>query len=873
MKKQFWAILMALVMVLSMASVAFAEGNVAKIGDTEYPTLQAALNDAKAGDTIILLAECAEDVTVVRAEDVDITIDGSGMTMYGSITVDGRSATYETGSLTIENVNFDATGITKDACINLGDGTNATRYVTNLTVQNCMFTGNGQNKVAIKSYTGGDKNLTVTDCTVDGTMHSLLQVTNVTGLVVDGCTVESKNGINLNSSSDVEIKNSDISVSGYAVRIGVNGGTSGAVTLTNNTLATNGSEGDAAIVLRGSAVTNVDLAMEKNTVSGTTHISGITEQTTVDVNANYWDGQTAPVVGEAAYAVAVDSYYADEECETLVFTNNNVIAAIGGKGYETLNDAVAEANPGDEIKILKAATYEMPDAAKNKTFTITGAVDDVVIEIKDDGSYEHCDYSADGANITLNNVTVTARNDGNNYRGFARCKLTCNDCVINGELTLYSESVFTNCDFNVSGDLYNVWTWGAGKVTFDGCTFNSDGKSLLVYNQSVTVNINKCEFNDNGGLSDLKAAIETGADDKNRKYIINVTDTKVNGYEINDKGLNTGSTLFGNKNSLVGDQLIVFVDDFQVWPLIANIQSGVILDQGEKIRITVDITGLPEEVTELYAELYDQDGKLLTTSSYAPALANIGSEITLNFMIKGDSSSWEQDDWTPSIDALPDFIKVYLNGTMAQVDVCGDRITSSTKPLTQEQWDELFRTVTFETNDGSAIDEQTFIKGEKATKPADPTRSGYKFAGWYSDEKLTTVFDFENTVITEDTTVYAKWNKKSSGGGSSSPSYQIVIDDMDDGDVVASSKSAKRNATVTLTVTADKGYELDELTVTDSKGKKITVTKKSNGKYTFTMPSSKVTVDATFVAEDQDDTTNTDFVDVDDKAYYADAVK
>ncbi|MBQ2888478.1 MAG: S-layer homology domain-containing protein [Firmicutes bacterium] len=100
-----------------------------------------------------------------------------------------------------------------------------------------------------------------------------------------------------------------------------------------------------------------------------------------------------------------------------------------------------------------------------------------------------------------------------------------------------------------------------------------------------------------------------------------------------------------------------------------------------------------------------------------------------------------------------------------------------------------------------------------------------------------------------------------------------MIDDIDDGDVVASSKSAKRNATVTLTVTADEGYELDELTVTDSKGNEITVKEKSNGKYTFTMPSSKVTVEATFVAEKQDDDIEITFGDVDGKAYYADAVK
>ena len=68
------------------------------------------------------------------------------------------------------------------------------------------------------------------------------------------------------------------------------------------------------------------------------------------------------------------------------------------------------------------------------------------------------------------------------------------------------------------------------------------------------------------------------------------------------------------------------------------------------------------------------------------------------------------------------------------------------------------------------------------------------------------------------------------------------------GDVTASHKSATKGATVTLTVNPDKGYVLDTLTVLDGKDKEIKLTEK-NGKYTFTMPDSKVTVEAMFKAE------------------------
>jgi len=66
-------------------------------------------------------------------------------------------------------------------------------------------------------------------------------------------------------------------------------------------------------------------------------------------------------------------------------------------------------------------------------------------------------------------------------------------------------------------------------------------------------------------------------------------------------------------------------------------------------------------------------------------------------------------------------------------------------------------TVTFNSNGGSAVATQTVATGGKATKPADPTRTGYTFGGWYADSGLNTVFDF-NAVIAANITLYAKWN-------------------------------------------------------------------------------------------------------------------
>ena len=155
---------------------------------------------------------------------------------------------------------------------------------------------------------------------------------------------------------------------------------------------------------------------------------------------------------------------------------------------------------------------------------------------------------------------ITITTNSSTYIGYARCKGTYKNCVINGTYTLHGDSKFDNCIFNVTGDVYNIWTWGAPNATFDGCTFNSDGKAMLLYGAKNTkLTINNCTFNDNGGLDVKKAAIEIG-DDYGSSYVLIVNNTDVNGFAINDEGINTGTTLWANKNSMGTDKLSVTVD-------------------------------------------------------------------------------------------------------------------------------------------------------------------------------------------------------------------------------------------------------------------------------------------------------------------------
>ena len=116
--------------------------------------------------------------------------------------------------------------------------------------------------------------------------------------------------------------------------------------------------------------------------------------------------------------------------------------------------------------------------------------------------------------------------------------------------------------------------------------------------------------------------------------------------------------------------------------------------------------------------------------------------------------------------------------------------------------------------------------------------------------------------------------KPSSGGGFSSgsffPSYPVTTPGKtENGTVTVSTKNATSGSTVTITVKPDDGFKLDELTVIDKNGNELKLTDKGNGKYTFTMPASKVEVNAAFVKEVE----TSPFSDVSTSAYYYKAVK
>ena len=166
--------------------------------------------------------------------------------------------------------------------------------------------------------------------------------------------------------------------------------------------------------------------------------------------------------------------------------------------------------------------------------------------------------------------------------------------------------------------------------------------------------------------------------------------------------------------------------------------------------------------------------------------------------------------------------------------------------------------------------------------PTTAAESGYVFNGWkfegidgvyttLTDELLTKLAAKSGTVSA--TPDFSKRSSGSSSGGSSSgkTTYKVTTSAVNNGGVNASPSSAEKGATITITLSPDKGYKLDKLTVTDGSGKTVSTVKKSDTVYTFTMPASAVKVGVSYVKATETPS-ETKFNDVSANDWFASAV-
>ena len=238
---------------------------------------------------------------------------------------------------------------------------------------------------------------------------------------------------------------------------------------------------------------------------------------------------------------------------------------------EDLNNGIEKATEKDVTVVMpKNSSFTLDNGIANEgnnardiTFVGDGTQTVDVVENAVTAEGGQLNYQR-GSTFTFENLTIQA-GEGN-FDGIVCDELVYKNCTIQGKLTLYGKATFINCTFdNTMANQYSIWTWGGTDVKFEGCTFNTNGKAILLYGRATAekptnLTVSNCEFNDRSNGSAGKAAIEIG-NDYNATYTLTVNNATVKGFA---NGKNTDSKIWANKNSMDAAHLTVTIDGTKV---------------------------------------------------------------------------------------------------------------------------------------------------------------------------------------------------------------------------------------------------------------------------------------------------------------------
>ena len=465
---------------------------------------------------------------------------------------------------------------------------------------------------------------------------------------------------------------------------------------------------------------------------------------------------------------------------------------------------------------------------KNTEFTMGGkaVIENCNVTSPQNGkSYGGGVYVAEGSSLTLEDNTKIKDCSAENTSGGAAYG---GGIFASGNLTIAgSAEVGENCTAGIGSGIYlEVLSYSSGSWNLYANGGVIAGEVVLNnssnYGGTITIT------GSNEGVTEFKGSVlNNGGTIEKGKFTGEVT--------------NNGTISGGVFNGTVNNNGIIKNPDDSTGP---NFTGTVINGEDGTIAEGVSIPNL------IFIVTFDNEGTK-TTETFAKG-GNLTAPTTQT------KEGYRFDGWYYD-----------NNGSEAKWNFDTDTVTRAM--TLKAKWVQTY-TVTFETSGGSAVGPVTVDAGSTVTKPADPMKSGYTFGGWYKDSTLQTPWDFADDTVTADTTLYAKWtaNPPAPSYDDPAPTYAVSAPTVENGSVTVSPKNASAGSTVTITVKPDSGYVLETISVTDKNGNDLKLTDKGNGKYTFTMPGSKVEVKVTFM---EDNSVLNFFYDVPNDAYYYEAVK
>ena len=796
---------------------------VAEVGGRYYASLQNAVDNAGKGETVTLLQDTAEDIVIPEGAELTLNLNGKTLTNHEDHTITNKGTLTITGGGTVDNV------------------THARAAIQNEPGGNVVLNGgaytrskeNGQNAEA----SGGNSYYNIVN---HGTMEinsgvSVTQNGQFSSMIENGWYNGSQNTGKENSVLTINggtfsgglntIKNDD-----YGELV-INDGTftsmSQAAFLNWNVATVNGGTFDAAGASNGVILNGyIDGTMDqgKLTINGGTFNAG--EKTVITTMGGGTHSGDIEITGGTLNGsiVLTDS---SEGARLTITQKAKVTGNVTNSGKAdvaitdgaTVSGQVSNSTAGGTMSVVNSTIGSVPEGTTAETIVIVNSTVDGTLTTN---TAENAAVMVGGKTYETLGAAITAAKAGDTIYVLKDIPEAAGIAVPSGK----------NFTIDFGGHTYTLKDPGAGSAGTEsnGFQFLKDS-TITLKNGTVriaegTISIKRIIQNyANLTLEDMHFFAEHQADGED--------------YALS---FNNGSIIFKGDTDIVttSDEAIAFdVCKYSSYPS-TNVTFNESYTGTINGKIVYDST-----VADTHKLTIQGNGTFgaIEAASGAAEAAKSGIEVTSGHFAKPVNEDYLADSVKAQLESASNPEAPYsyypsLEAAQAAAQP-GDTITEVNATTGWTKY-----TVTLDYADGETANSlYTVTEGTELTLPT-PSRSGYTFESWYDgSSRVSSPYK-----VTKDVILTAEWDYNGSSSSSGSTRYTVSVEDTDNGSVKVSPTRASKGSTVTVTVKPDEGYELDKLTVTDKNGDRIKLTDKGDGKYTFQMPASKVTVEAVFTA-------------------------
>lgn len=902
---------------------------VAKVGDQEYATLAEAVAAAESGATVTLLkdAELTETLNINKA----ITLDGAnhkitgkpstGKTSFITVETDGNFTMKNATILPTSNVEANAAidlqvkgKVVVDSCVfGAADDTNQFMYnglefsqneaypmADETTISNCTFYGGSFRHNFISFYRMAD------GATININGNKFL---NANWNDTNAIRVSNYSNVNatINLLDDTYSDHGDDEYKAYAgllcfQELSSYNDNFTKLTVNIEKLDTTGAQSDQLFYVYKDSIISTNQPVVKGD-------SSIEKFFAAKVGDTYYK-TLAEAVAAAKNDETVTLLKNAETTVELSFTNKAITLDLNGKtvsGTFTDNFSVIEAGADASLTVQDTSVAGTGKIASNK-YGISARDGGALIVKSGTIESEYAPLSGNNTagdmNFTVNGGTLTAKHGPAIYMP-GQVNLSITDGVLNGGISLRMGQVsISGGTINAATDgldspakyyYYSGNAWLPDALYVFGGTYTSENTT---YGNSLHLNITGGTFNCANGQGSAVAIYDLGKVEQVMEITISdeaklgTNSTARNAYDklsLSDIGVTSPKPGFGAHSGQVSTTITggLFSSDPSAYvPATHHVEDSgngsypFAVKEGAKSDATIIVTAATNAAVSDTIESGDKakieavkdkanvegmaaairdDKKAAIAKAAGVTDGQLAGKnmIETEITVKVEAKAADLAKGKLTFEASP-VATVKVNGaaTGTTVPVTNDMLNGNTitvkLPLPTGFNPEQIKHIS---SDGSV---EYFLKTAKRGANTFEIKDG---CAVFTITKFST-FELSGTVTYVEPSYYS--------GSSSAPTYSVTVDKTENGSVTVSPKSASKGDTVTVTVKPDSGYVLETLTVTDKNGDELKLTDKGNGKYTFTMPGSKVEVKATFM---EDNSVLNFFYDVPNGAYFYEAVK